>query len=119
MIVNPSILFLDEPTSGLDSTSAYSILTTLKELTKQGRTIIASVHQPDSQSFSKFDKLLLLASGRLVYFGPVDTATNYFETCGYPCPMHYNPADYILELVTDNVCIYVFSYSFWFCSFDV
>ena len=107
MIVNPSVLFADEPVSGLDSSSAYSILTTLKQLTRQGRTVIVSIHQPDSQSFAKFDKLLLVASGRMVYFGPTDTATDYFERCGYPCPMHYNPADFILELVTDNVCFHM------------
>ena len=105
MIVNPSVLFADEPVSGLDSTSAYSILTTLKQLTRHGRTVVVSIHQPDSQCFAKFDKILLLASGHMVYFGPADTATDYFKAyaCGYPCPIHYNPADYILQLVAKNV----------------
>ena len=44
----------------------------------------------------------MLASGKLVYFDKISDATNYFGECGYPCPMHYNPADFILELVTDN-----------------
>lgn len=52
--------------------------------------------------FQKFDKLLLLASGEVIYFGNVHTSTDYFASNGFECPMHFNPADYILELVTDN-----------------
>eukprot|EP00486_Rosalina_sp_Unknown_P002219 CAMPEP_0201575936 /NCGR_PEP_ID=MMETSP0190_2-20130828/21385_1 /ASSEMBLY_ACC=CAM_ASM_000263 /TAXON_ID=37353 /ORGANISM="Rosalina sp." /LENGTH=679 /DNA_ID=CAMNT_0048006151 /DNA_START=76 /DNA_END=2112 /DNA_ORIENTATION=- len=102
LLINPSILFLDEPTSGLDSTSAFSILTTLQELCRQGRTVICSIHQPSSQMFMKFDKLLLLASGSVIYFGSAPESTSWFEEAGYNCPIHYNPADFILELVTDN-----------------
>ena len=102
LLINPSILFLDEPTSGLDSTSAFSILTTLQELCRQGRTVICSIHQPSSQMFMKFDKLLLLASGSVIYFGSATEATSFFEESGYKCPPFYNPADFILELVTDN-----------------
>lgn len=50
----------------------------------------------------KFDKLLLLANGSVVYFGAISEATNYFSQCGHPCPMHYNPADFILELVSSS-----------------
>merc|ERR1719242_2535405 len=102
LLINPSILFLDEPTSGLDSTSAFSILTTLQELCRQGRTVICAIHQPSSQMFMKFDKLLLLASANLIYFGSAAESTEYFESVGYQCPIRYNPADFILELVTDN-----------------
>eukprot|EP01084_Bolivina_argentea_P206012 351824_1 len=102
LLINPSILFLDEPTSGLDSTSAFSILTTLQELCRQGRTVICAIHQPSSQMFMKFDKLLLLASANVIYFGSAVQATDYFKTVGYDFPIHYNPADFILELVTDN-----------------
>eukprot|EP00484_Ammonia_sp_Unknown_P003382 CAMPEP_0197076780 /NCGR_PEP_ID=MMETSP1384-20130603/212286_1 /TAXON_ID=29189 /ORGANISM="Ammonia sp." /LENGTH=747 /DNA_ID=CAMNT_0042515639 /DNA_START=120 /DNA_END=2364 /DNA_ORIENTATION=+ len=102
LLINPSILFLDEPTSGLDSTSAYSILTTLQELCRQGRTVICAIHQPSSQMFMKFDRLLLLASANVIYFGSAAEVIPYFETTGYKCPIHYNPADFILELVTDN-----------------
>eukprot|EP01083_Nonionella_stella_P007132 20604_1 len=104
LLINPSILFLDEPTSGLDSTSAFSILTTLQELCRQGRTVICAIHQPSSQMFQKFDILMLLASANVIYFGNAMNVTDYFESRGYKCPIHYNPADFILELVTDNFC---------------
>lgn len=102
LLVNPSLLYLDEPTTGLDSATAYSILESLKELCVQGRTIICAIHQPSSSIFAKFDKLLLIAKGNIVYFGQTNNVTSYFEKCGYSCPAHYNPADFILELMTDN-----------------
>ena len=34
---------------------------TLKELAGQGRTIIQTIHQPNSDIFEIFDKLILLA----------------------------------------------------------
>ena len=27
-------------------------------------------------------------------------AVGYFERCGYPCPSHYNPADFFLDVVS-------------------
>ena len=46
IIVNPRILFLDEPTSGLDSYTAFHIMETVRSLTKSGRSVICSIHQP-------------------------------------------------------------------------
>ncbi len=45
---------------------------------------------------------MLLASGRIVYFGEAKSAINYFNKVGYTWPMHYNPADFMLELITDS-----------------
>jgi energy-coupling factor transporter ATP-binding protein EcfA2 len=39
LIVNPRLLFLDEPTSGLDSTMAEQVVTILRNLARQGRTV--------------------------------------------------------------------------------
>ncbi len=46
MITEPSVLFLDEPTSGLDYSTSYTLVETLKEMAKSGRTIISTIHQP-------------------------------------------------------------------------
>ena len=40
LITDPNLIFLDEPTTGLDSFTATSVMETLNELGKTGRTII-------------------------------------------------------------------------------
>lgn len=102
LLVEPSILILDEPTSGLDSNTALTVVRLLKELAGEGRTVITTIHQPNSMMFAEFDKLLLLASGQTVYYGPAKEAVNYFSRLGYECPYGFNPADYFIALLTNE-----------------
>ncbi|KAI3923373.1 hypothetical protein MKW98_026966 [Papaver atlanticum] len=68
ILLNPSLLFLDEPTSGLDSTTALRMVRMLHEIAKAGKTVVTTIHQPSSRLFHKFDKLILLGKGSLLYF---------------------------------------------------
>lgn len=100
LIANPPMLFLDEPTSGLDTFTAYTVIKSLKRLTRQGRTVISTIHQPSSEIFHLFDDLLLLVDGRIVYCGPAAESMDYFARLGYPCPKYSNPADfYFMEVL--------------------
>ena len=104
LIHDPSILLGDECTSGLDSSSALTVIQLVRQLTNQGKTIICTIHQPSSQMFNLFDKVMLLSSGRVAYFGRPDAVQKYFTSIGYPLPSTmYNPADYMLELVIDDL----------------
>ena len=67
LLNNPSLIFLDEPTTGLDSATALNVLLILKNLANSGRTIISTIHQPSSEIFSVFDKLMLLVQGEIIY----------------------------------------------------
>ena len=69
----------DEPTSGLDSFMAQAIVECLKNLARQGKTIICTIHQPSSDVFQMFDKLYLLAEGRLAFTGTIRQATDFFN----------------------------------------
>lgn len=99
LIARPQIIFADEPTSGLDAFAALQAIKALKDLTEDGHTVIASVHQPRSSIFEMFDDLCILAKGQLVYFGEASQALGYFEKLGYSCPEHYNPAEFLADLV--------------------
>jgi len=80
LIREPSIMFVDEPTSGLSSRDSENIMDLLKELTLRGKLIFVVIHQPSSEIFKMFDKLIILdTGGYLIYNGnPVD-AILYFK----------------------------------------
>jgi len=81
LIREPAVLFLDEPTSGLSSRDSENIMDLLKELTFKGKLVFVVIHQPSSDIFKMFDRLLILDSGGyLIYNGnPVDSIM-YFKS---------------------------------------
>ena len=82
LIREPRILFVDEPTSGLSSRDSENIMDLLKELATKGKIIFTVIHQPSSDIFKIFDRLLILdIGGYLIYDGnPIDSIV-YFKTC--------------------------------------
>jgi len=106
----PSLIFLDEPTSGLDASSSLSIIKLLKNLADGKRTIVTTIHQPRTEIFRMFDKILLMdRGGRVLFLGSPndcyefvkgaerrknnDSASNCSE------PFVENPADLIIDAV--------------------
>ncbi|MGH0116952.1 UNVERIFIED_CONTAM: hypothetical protein FKN15_026646 [Acipenser sinensis] len=102
LITEPPVLFLDEPTTGLDASTAKAVLILLKRLSRRGRTIIFSIHQPRYSIFKLFDNLTLLASGKMMYHGPSKTALEYFTSIGYECESFNNPADFFLDIINGD-----------------
>ncbi|ROI62422.1 ATP-binding cassette sub-family G member 2, partial [Anabarilius grahami] len=98
LITSPTLLFLDEPTTGLDSNTANSIISLLHRLSRSGKTIIFSIHQPRYSIFRLFDHLTLLHKGETVYAGPAGKAMDYFQSLGYECEAFNNPADFFLDI---------------------
>lgn len=78
-LTDPHLLLCDEPTSGLDSFMALNVLQVLKKLAAKGKTIIITIHQPSSELFSMFDKILLIAEGRSAFLGTPNQATEFFD----------------------------------------
>lgn len=75
----------------------------LKLLTCTQLVVIASIHQPSTSTFRLFDKLALLAKGKTCYFGPLEEASRYFDTVGYPLPAETNPAEFYLDLINTDL----------------
>lgn len=99
LVTSPSILFLDEPTSGLDAYNAFNVVESLVKLARNfNRTVVFTIHQPRSNIVALFDKLVLLASGKLVYTGPQADAAQFFSEIGYQCPVGFNVADFLIDL---------------------
>ena len=79
LIREPSVLFLDEPTSGLSSGDSENVIDLLHELTLRGKLVITVIHQPSSEIFRSFDKVLLLdLQGHLVFYGnPIESIVHF------------------------------------------
>ncbi len=81
LIREPLVLFLDEPTSGLSSRDSENLMDLLRDLTLKGKLVFTVIHQPSSEIFKMFDKVIILDQGGcMAYFGnPVDSVI-YFKT---------------------------------------
>lgn len=100
LVTDPALLFLDEPTTGLDSFNALNVMTSLRHLASNGRTVVSTIHQPRSSIFALFDQLCLLSEGRVMYFGPAKDAVAYFAALDFHSPAQFNPADFFLDLLS-------------------
>ena len=80
LLREPTVLFVDEPTSGLSSRDSENIIDLLKELALKGKLVFAVIHQPSSDIFKMFDRLVILDTGgyQIYYGNPVDAVT-YFK----------------------------------------
>jgi ABC-type multidrug transport system ATPase subunit len=81
LIREPLVLFLDEPTSGLSSRDSENLMDLIRDLTLKGKVVFTVIHQPSSEIFKMFDKVIILDQGGcMAYFGnPVDSVI-YFKT---------------------------------------
>jgi ABC-type multidrug transport system ATPase subunit len=90
LVASPSILFLDEPTSGLDSYAAHQVMSLLHRVAQTGTTVLFTIHQPSSNLFGSFDRLILLHQGRVMHQGAVTQVARDFELVYHqPVPANY------------------------------
>lgn len=99
ILTDPPLMFCDEPTSGLDSFMAQNVVENLRDMAAKGKTIIATIHQPSSQVFALFDRVLLMAEGRVAFLGKTDEAQTFFSGLNFPCPLNFNPADHYVHVL--------------------
>ncbi len=81
LLREPTILFVDEPTSGLSSVDSEIVMNLLKEQTYIGKLVIVNIHQPSSELYKMFDKIMIIDKGGYqIYYGNPTEAIVYFKT---------------------------------------
>ncbi|EXX79787.1 ATP-binding cassette permease MDL2 [Rhizophagus irregularis DAOM 197198w] len=75
IIHKPALLILDEPTNGLDPQGIYQLRGYLKELTKQGTSILISSHLLSEMQLL-CDKLVIIDNGKILKSGSLDDLVN-------------------------------------------
>ena len=70
LLSDPELLILDEPTNGLDPAGIVEIRELLRELGRNGRTVIVSSHQL-SEIEAVCDHLVVIRFGELIFSGPM------------------------------------------------
>jgi len=81
LIREPPVIFLDEPTSGLSSRDSENLMDLLKDLAIKGKLVFVVIHQPSSNIFKLFDRLILLdVGGYPIYYGNPVESVRYFRS---------------------------------------
>lgn len=71
LAMEPEIMVLDEPFSGLDPGVLKNIVEFLKQLQKEGKTIIIGTHDVDT-AYAWADEVVILSGGRIAKHGSVE-----------------------------------------------
>ena len=100
-----SILVLDEPTSGLDAAAAQNVVNVLRSLADQKQmAVLATLHQPRSSIMAKFEEVMVLADGRMIYNGARKDFAEYMEsTLQCTIPLHESPYDVLLDVLNPGI----------------
>ncbi len=70
LLSDPELLILDEPTNGLDPAGIVEIRELLRDLGRNGRTVLVSSHQL-SEIEAVCDHLVVIRFGKLIFSGPM------------------------------------------------
>jgi ABC-type multidrug transport system ATPase subunit len=92
--------FMDDISTGLDSSTTYAIIKFIQQMTHMmDLTVVISLLQPPPETLELFDDIILLCEGQIVYHGPRESATNFFEVNGFKCPARKNVSDFLQEVL--------------------
>ncbi|USW51713.1 Putative AAA+ ATPase domain, CDR ABC transporter, ABC-2 type transporter, ABC-transporter [Septoria linicola] len=96
MITGGSVCSHDNSTRGLDASTALDYAKSLRIMTDiYHTTTFVSLYQASENIYSQFDKVMVIAEGRQVFFGPAQEARSYFEGLGFLEKPRQTTPDYL------------------------
>ncbi|KAF2791825.1 hypothetical protein K505DRAFT_351045 [Melanomma pulvis-pyrius CBS 109.77] len=96
MVTGASLISWDNSTRGLDASTAVDYARSLRVLTNIYKTTtFVSLYQASENIYNVFDKVLVIDSGRQVYYGPANEARAYFEGLGFLEKPRQTSPDYL------------------------
>lgn len=102
LIHRPGLIFMDDPIGGLSWYDAEIVAKAIETLSVGGRTIISVLNKPCKRVVDHFSDLLLIGSGKMIYFGPTAKATNHFNNIGFQMKSGQNSFEYLLDIAADK-----------------
>jgi ABC-2 type transport system ATP-binding protein len=79
LIHQPEILIMDEPTSGLDAQTARLVREIIRELNKEGRTVLLTTHQID-EADRLVDRVGIIDRGKLIALDTPEQLKNNIQS---------------------------------------
>ncbi|KAF2208392.1 hypothetical protein CERZMDRAFT_101459 [Cercospora zeae-maydis SCOH1-5] len=96
MINSSAVASHDNSTRGLDASTALDYAKSLRIVTDiYHTTTFVSLYQASENIYSQFDKVMVIAEGRQVFFGPAQEARSYFEGLGFLEKPRQTTPDYL------------------------
>ncbi|UMM22268.1 hypothetical protein L5515_003562 [Caenorhabditis briggsae] len=103
ILTDPPVLFCDEPTSGLDSFMSHQVMKCLKDLAKEGKIVICTIHQPSTWVYQMADRLVVLCLGKVAFEGRTKNVEAFLVKLGSPVPDHASVSDHFVRVLSRNV----------------
>ena len=76
---SPSVILADEPTGALDSRTGREVLSFLKQLNREGDTVVLITH--DNSIAVRADRIIRLQDGRIIYDGDAHDPRAVVQPC--------------------------------------
>ncbi|KAG2126806.1 ABC-2 type transporter-domain-containing protein [Suillus clintonianus] len=93
----------DNSTRGLDSSTALEFVRTMRSITDIKRTTtIVSLYQAGESLYDLFDKVCVIAEGKMAYFGPAKSAKDYFIGMGFEPQNRQTTPDFLVAVTDPN-----------------
>lgn len=92
LINQPKIIFLDEPTTGLDPQARRNLWDLVKNIRKQGTTVIITTHYMDEAEYL-CDRVAIIESGKIVALASPDKLIDDLVASGFERPKQVKKAN--------------------------